>query len=116
MILLKGVKDSIDIKVTANIDTDNGRTLKVPFIITAKKPTTKEQRDIGNALRDDRMTDDQLIAEFLMGWKGLQGADGNDVPFNDETLEMVLDAPEYRAAIQRGIKEALLGKEALAKN
>jgi len=38
MALLKGLKDRIDVKVTAEVMGDMGRKIKVPFVITLKKP------------------------------------------------------------------------------
>jgi len=114
--ILKGVKDRIDVKVTANVDTDAGRTIKVPFIITSKKPMQDERKAILKAIEAGEVEDEVVVREYLLGWKGLVGSDGDEVPFNDESLHEVLQAPEYLRAVVKGIILAIAGKEALAKN
>lgn len=134
MTILKGVKSQIDVKVIANIDSDNGRTINVPFIVTSKKPNTEEKKETlrkigenrsileaeeaGVAAPDgcERYTDDEFIADYLIGWKGLTGEDGSTVEYNPENLAIVLDAPEYKGALVGGLWKALVGKDALAKN
>lgn len=116
MALLKGVKDQIDIKVTANVDGDLGRTIPVSFIITVRKPKQSERKEIIPQIRDGQIDDETVIKTYLVGWRDLVGADGAQVPFNDETLAEVMDAPEYLRAVIQGIVTAIQGKELMAKN
>lgn len=116
MIILKGVKDRIDVKVTAEVNSDNGRTIKVPFLITAKKPNFDERREVLQKVNDEVLLDEDLVAEYLHGWSGLRGADDAEVMYNEDTLAAVMAAPEYRAALVRGLITAIVGKEALEKN
>jgi len=116
MALLKGVKDRIDVKVTANVDGDMGRTIKVPFVITAKKPPQSERKQALKLMSGGDMDDEAIIREYLLGWHGLQGADGSDVPYSEESLQAIIEAPEYLRAVVQGILTAIAGKEALAKN
>lgn len=116
MNILKGVKDKIDVKVVAEVDADQGKTIKVPFTITSRKPNFDERRDAVAKVRDGDMLDEDLVAQYLLGWKGLMGGDNEQIEYNEETLAAVMDAPEYRAALVRGIMTAIVGKEALQKN
>lgn len=116
MSILKGVKDRIDVKVTAEVNSDNGRTIKVPFVITAKKPQFDERRDVVTTIDEGNMKDEDLVSQYLLGWHGLQGADGSEIPYNEETLAEVMAATEYRKALIQGIMTAIVGKDALAKN
>jgi len=116
MSILKGVRDRIDVKVIANVDTDHGKTLKVPFVITSKKPTQEERKAVMGAIKDGVIDDEALLREYLLGWHSLPGADGADVPFSDEAVQEVLQSPEYLQAVVTGILTAIAGKEALTKN
>lgn len=116
MTILKGVKDRIDVKVTANIDTDNGRTIKVPFVVTAKKPSFDERKDVAQKIDRGELLDEDLVAEYLLGWHGLKDQNDSEIDFNAETLGDLMAATEYRAALVRGLLTAILGKEAMAKN
>lgn len=115
MALLKGVKDRIDVKVTAEVMGDMGRKIKVPFVVTLKKPTQSEARAIGLAAKDETLDMESTIREWLYGWSGLQGPGGEDVPFSEEALQEMLDSIEYTAALTDGIAEVLRGG-AKAKN
>jgi hypothetical protein len=114
--IFKGVKDQIEIKVVANIDADNGRTIKVPFVITSRKPDWDERKSALKRIDDGDMLDEELVADFLKGWHSLEVADGNQVEYNEENLAELMSWTEYRQALVSGIMKAILGKEALAKN
>lgn len=114
--ILKGVKEQIDVKVTANLDSDNGRTIQVPFVITAKVPKFDERKETLTRANEDAITDEELCNRYLIGWHSLQGADGEEVKFCDEALAEVMQEVPYRKAVVEGIMTAILGKEALRKN
>jgi len=114
--ILKGVHDSIQVKVEAVVNLDNGRTQKVPFVIKSKKPLHDEQVAILSDIDTGKVSDDELIRDYLQGWHGLQGADGQEVPYDDDSLAEVMQAPEYRKAVIEGIMQAIIGKAALEKN
>lgn len=116
MSILKGVKDKIDVKVTAEVESDNGKIIQVPFIITSKKPDFEGRKAFGTALDDGGMKDEELVSEFLLGWHELRGADGQEIEYNEDTLSEVMAATEYRRAVVNGILRAVIGKDALAKN
>lgn len=127
MAILKGVKDRIDVKVEAVCEMDNGTDVKVPFVVTFKKPTVKQLREFHARLADQydddgilvrpKATDEELAEEYVLGWSQLLDANGEPVPFNPQTLAEVLDAREYLEAITAGLKEVLYGRgSVMAKN
>lgn len=116
MSILKGVKDEISVKVTAEIDSDNGTTIRVPFVIRSRKPMQDERKAVLKRIADGEIEDDALVADYLLDWSNLKGADGSDVAYNEANLQEVLQAPEYRSAVVGGIVSAIVGKAALAKN
>lgn len=116
MNILKGVRESIQVKIVAEVNTDNGLTTRVPFVIKSRKPNHDEQVEVIQKVEAGTMSDDQLIDSFLEGWHGLQGEGGVEVPYNPDNLEHVRQAPEYRSAVIAGLMEAIVGKVALEKN
>jgi len=127
MIILKGVKDRIDVKTTAKIEADLGKVINVPFIVTVKKPTRTEKLELIERLVDQRdddgeivrpkITDEELAQEFILGWRELPDAEGNQIEFSDDALMALVDCPEYNTALSNAIQEVIFGKKsALAKN
>jgi len=124
-LILKGIKSEIDVKVCAECECDNGTTVKVPFVITVKKPTNPERDELikrlepeidddGNTVRPV-ITDAELAEEFVLGWKNLQDADGNEVLFSIENLHTLIGWREYATAIRNGMMEVIHGRAVAAK-
>lgn len=126
MTILKGVKDRIDVKVTAVVETDNGKDINVPFVVTYRKCGVPETVEIEEKLRpkfDDAgnivepMSDMDLVKTVILGWAQVPTQTGEEFEFNDENLEEMLSVREYLVALTTGAKQVLWGKEAiLAKN
>lgn len=126
MAILKGVKDRIDVKVTAVVETDNGKDINVPFVVTYRKCGVPETVEIEEKLKrkfDDAgnivepMSDMDLVKMLVLGWAQVPTQTGEEFEFNDENLEEMLSVREYLVALATGAKQVLWGKEAiLAKN
>ena len=108
--LLKGVKDEVELRITAICEIDNGAEERVPFHAKYRKPSVAESRAIVDAIEQGAETDETLMEKHLLGWRGLKGADGQEVPFSAETLEIAMQAREYRAALVGGFMEVVLGR------
>jgi len=125
MAVLKGVKDKIDVKVTAEIEMDNGRSMNVPFVTTFRKLTAEEvdqARELITVEKDDHgnITKDAIGVEvimdtYLLGWSNVPTETGEPFPYTPDNLAEMLTAPEYRDALYRGFYEATFGKVALKK-
>jgi len=114
---LKGVKDQIDVKITAELEVDNGRIVPVPFVGTYRKPPVSEIQKTMEKINTDQGVDDaELMDQYLLGWKGLKGEDGGEIEYSQETLAQLLEVREYRKALSKGLMAVLLGKDALRKN
>lgn len=124
-LILKGIKSEIDVKVCAECECDNGATVKVPFVITVKKPTNPERDELikrlepeldddGNTVRP-ALTDIELADEYVLGWKGLMDAEGNEVMFSSENLQTLIGWREYADAIRNGLMEVIHGRAVAAK-
>lgn len=113
--LLKGVKDEIEVRVTAVVETDNGGQLRVPFHCRYRKPTVSESKAIIEAINQGTETDETLMEKYLLGWRGLKGQDDQDVPFGPDALGEAMQAREYREALVNGFTEVLLGREVVSR-
>lgn len=117
MAILKGVKSQIDVKITAEIDADNGRTIQVPFLATYRKPPVSETRELLEKINSpDGVMDEELIDQYLLGWQNVPTETGEPFPFTAENVAAMLEVREYRAALVKGLLSVVLGKAALQKN
>lgn len=126
MAILKGVKDRIDVKVTAEVEGDNGTTIKVPFVVTYKKPPESVAKQLKKSLYpgvdadgiplESDVTDHELMEEYLLGWSKVPTSTGEEFEFTPENVEAMLEAREYRLALVRGFLSVLLGRDAIRKN
>lgn len=116
MAILKGVKDRIDIKITAQVEVDNDGIVSVPFVATYRKPKFSEAKEVLLRVHSEEVDDRELMDTYLLGWKGLQAEDGSEVEFTPENLTDVLESREYRKALASGLMSVLMGKDALIKN
>lgn len=114
--LLKGAKSEIDVKVTAEVEIDNGKTMRVPFVCRYRKLPVNEARDLLERVASEGIGDEDLMRDHLVDWKGLEDADGDTVEFNADNLETVMQVREYRQAIVGGFMQVLMGRKALEKN
>lgn len=125
MAILKGVKDKIDVKVTAEVASDNGRTINVPFVTTFRKLTAEEvdqarelitvEKDDHGKITKDAADVDVIMDSYLLDWSNVPTETGEPFPYNPDNLAEMLEAPEYRDALYRGFYEATFGKVALKK-
>jgi len=113
MAILKGVKQEINVRVTAVIPQDLGATIKVPFVVTYRKLKHKERKEALEQIESGELGDFELLEKYVVGWSQLKGADGQDVEFSPEMLEEVADEPEYLQAIIQGFFTAQLGRAAV---
>lgn len=115
-VVLKGIKEEIWVKVRAEVRQDKGAVIHVPFQIKCKKPLRDEQKRVSQAIDQQEMDDEQLVREYVLEWKDLKDANDDEIMFSDENLEVLLQAPEYLAALTRGALEAITGIKAIRKN
>lgn len=110
--ILKGQKDRVERKVTVIKRGDGDTKTKVEFYLICKTAGVQQQVELGNRLNTpDGVGDIEMVREWTDGWKGLKDAEDNDIPYNDENLEIVMDDRDYREAIVGVIMEAVFGKK-----
>ena len=117
MLVLKGVKSELDVKIAVEVDSDLGRTTQVKFIARFRKPGITEAKTLMDRLSSDEGVDEQtLMQEYLLGWRDVVDDSGEPVEFSEENVNAMLEAREYRSALSSALLSVVLGKQALAKN
>ncbi|KAA9133456.1 hypothetical protein F3N42_03645 [Marinihelvus fidelis] len=109
----KGARDTVSVKVTAKLPQDLGKTMSVPFHCKFKVPDRPTAQQITKDAAAGKLTDDEIIREYLVGWDRLLDADEQPVEFSTENLDELLTIGPYQAAIVNGFLELLYGREAL---
>lgn len=101
--------------VTVHVPQDGGKFTKATFTAEFKALAQSEIDGVLNDLRDgDRDAD--LCVECLIGWSGVQDADGTDLPFSDEAKTKLLNIPYARAALVAAFFESISGGGGRRKN
>lgn len=108
--LLKGVKDEIEVRVTAVVEVDNGAEVKVPFRAKYKKPVVDEAAKILKDIDEGVETDQSLMEKYLIGWRELKDANDEPIDFSPEAREVLMRHREYRQALVDGFLEVILGR------
>lgn len=115
MSILKGVKDQIDVKVTAEFDSASG-SVRVPFVAVYKRRSAIELGELSETLkRQDLAEYVDLIRDSVVGWRNLEASDGSALPFSTEALDEMVNVPEYLTALIEGLGEAVGNRKALAR-
>lgn len=94
--------------VTVHIPQDGGKFTKATF--TAEFLALAQDRidSVVEGIRDgDRDAD--FARECLLGWSGVQDADGADLPFSDEAKQKLLNIPYVRSALVAAFFESITG-------
>ena len=113
---LKGTKDKLTVKLTAELDSDLGRMVRVPFRATYKKLPVDEAREVANKCASSEMSDDDVIDAYLIGWE-MNGEDDVPVEFTPEKVAEAMQEREYRTVLVDGFMQVQFGRSAVnAKN
>lgn len=100
--------DTFKWPVSVNVPVDNGRFQTYEFTGEFK---LHEQSKIDQLLERFRNDDHDFVVDLLVGWSGVQAADGNDLPYNDDNKRILLDIPYVRTAVTKAYFEASTGNK-----
>ena len=104
MFVLKEDDGAFTWPVEIKVPTDDGykkHKIKVTFKII-------DQDRIDELLRN---VDNDLLREVVLGWKGVQDEDGNEIPFSDDVLERLLKKGFVRTALAHDYIRGVNGLE-----
>jgi hypothetical protein len=95
MSFLKGVKDQIEVNVTVKIASDLGELVEVPFKATFKRLKRSAMLALIEKNKTSEISDDEILTKYLVGWRDLEGADGEPVAFSKKNLAEVCESSDY---------------------
>ena len=112
MALLKGVKDTLQLPLTADLPLDGGKSETVKFSATYRVPPVSEAQEVVNQAAAGDLTDREIVDTYLVGWD-MPGDDGTAVPFSEEAVNEAMEYWPYRTALVNGFMTVALGREAV---
>ena len=109
MAILRGTQDTITVNVQTKITEDLGKVHNLKFKAKFKRRDYDDAKKLIESMLDPDtdVTEATIIRDDLLDWSDLQG-EGGEVPFDDETVEVALQHPEYRDALFRAWSQAQL--------
>lgn len=102
MAFLKGVKDEVVVNVKAVVSGDFGTKITIPFKARYKRLKVADAKILMDKVKDDGMTDEEMINEVLVGWSDMRGADDQNVEYGPEALAEAMSVMGYRKALVEG--------------
>jgi hypothetical protein len=81
--------------VTVLVPQDGGKRAKQTFSAEFSLLPDERQRELKNG----SVSDEEFLREVVVGWDGVQDADGAELPFGDEALDRLIAIPYVRAAL-----------------
>ena len=110
--VLKGAKRQIAVRVTAEIEQDLGKTLRVPFVAVFRRLRSSEYKEVLRRIDAQEIDDADIVRQYLVEWRDLEGEDG-PIPYSDEMREEMIEEPAYLRALIEGFFAAQVGAKAL---
>ena len=99
--------------VTVNIPTDGGIFQPQTFTAIFKRVTVTELKDL---IEKEKSNDNELAKTILVGWEDVVNAEGQNIPFSEEALQLLLETPTVPAAICISFMDSISGDAAKRKN
>lgn len=114
MAILKGVKTEVQTKITVSDE--------VVFMAYWRQMTRSERQEwreeVGELVRQtpEKLNQAKYMRQWLVRWEKMPAADGGEIEFNPDNVELVLDAIEYCDALYQQGFLAMVNGSAAAKN
>ncbi|KYP10546.1 MAG: hypothetical protein A0129_12170 [Limnobacter sp. CACIAM 66H1] len=87
--------------VNIEIPVDGGRFEKSTFDAEFKRLTTDELNALLARQQEANRTDQDMIADVLVGWKGLRDEDDQEVPFSETNREALFKVVQAVPALTK---------------
>lgn len=102
-------KRTVKWPVTISIPADGGQVIKAS--ITAEFEVLSQEE-----LEQNAQEGRDLLERAVVGWKGVQDAEGNELEFSDANRKQFLGITYVRAALYNAYAEVQQGRAAARKN
>ena len=92
-------------QMQAIVEEATARANEARDLQTKKLHTTDEDKlvEIDDRIKELDQEGIELIRDRLVDWKGLKGTDDKKIPFDKDTLDVLLDHPAYLSAFDSGM-------------
>jgi len=93
MFRIQSASEPVEWPVTVKIPQHGGKTVKATFNARFRVLDEDEQSE------SSAQGDPAFIARVLVGWQGVEDADGNELAFSDEARDKLAQIPYVKTAI-----------------
>lgn len=101
-----GQTDRFSYPVHVEIPGDGGKRVSYSFDAVFRRLSRDEFVDLTSRAQAGETSDSALVRDVLLGWKGIQDADGAELPFSEENRELVLNVWPVLPAVVAAFIEA----------
>lgn len=112
MPLFKGVKEQITVRVIVELLTDRNTIEQVKFRATFKKLKAAQCDELAKREMSQDVDMAEIVRENIVGWDGVEDADGEPVAFDDEAVNDILEYVEYRSALYEAFSRGQFSRKA----
>lgn len=95
--------------VSFDLPVDGGRHEAQTFDVQFKRMPQRWIADISKKMDADEVNSSDVARELVIGWSGITGDDGKDVPFSQKALDQLLDVPTVAVAIVTAFFRSITG-------
>ena len=93
------LSDTYTTPVVVDIPASGGKFDRVTFDAEFRRVGREELNNIYEEMREPGKTDLDLLHKVLVGWKGVQDEDGEELPFSEDAKDAVFDIPQVVPAL-----------------
>ena len=98
--------------VIFSVPADGGKVEKKSFEVTYKRLPQSKLKKVLDEVEESKVTDIDFCKDVVIGWKGIQDEDGNELQFSESSLESLLDYPMLAKTLVLTYIESLSGAKA----
>lgn len=95
--------------VSVSVPKDGGKFERQTFDAQFKRVPQSHIHKLLAGAEDGSVTDAKFCREVMIGWRGIQDSEGQDVPFSETSLEEILDLPQVAKEIVLAYMESIAG-------
>lgn len=106
-------KNLIRTKVTIKEPLDFGKFNTTSVDVTWKLLTTTESKEVRKRLKDDSVSDKELLQDMVVNVDGFLNESGESLPFSQDLLDQALEHGCVLEAFAYALTEQLFGKKAV---
>lgn len=92
--------------VTVGLPMDGGTVERVAFDVQFRRLTVEERKRFNERIVAEKMSDDAVARELVVGWSGVQDESDDDIPFSVTLLNRLLNVEGVATAICRAYGES----------